>query len=239
MIPPQASQRTGPPTPLLRYAITDRRFFPGDQRLQERRLVAQAHRLTAQHLAGTGADFLQLREKDLAPQHLLALAAALRDVLPLGSKPRLLLNAPAELALRAYADGLHLPGGWSPGDLAIARALFRTAGRPAPTLSVTAHSIGDARAARHAGADLILFSPVFEKRVRGTLVQPGLGLAALTAAARAASPTPVLALGGITEARIPACLAAGASGIAAIRLFLDPVPDPDLPPGPPPATPRT
>ncbi|HUR19453.1 MAG TPA: hypothetical protein VMZ90_01510, partial [Vicinamibacterales bacterium] len=48
----------------------------------------------------------------------------------------------------------------------------------------------------------------------------GLGLAALrdaTAISRG-----VLAIGGITIARAPECIAAGASGVAAIRLFLPP-----------------
>ena len=206
-------------TPVIQYAMTDRQFFLGDERHRRHLLVTQAHQLAAANV-----DFLQIREKDLSPPDLLALASALRSVLPLGSGPRLLVNTDLTVALAVPADGLHLPGGRSPADLsaalAAARHAFRNAGRPDPTLSVSAHSVDDVLAARNAGADLILFGPIFEKRVRGTLVQPGIGLAALTAAARAAHPTPVLALGGITPATIPACLAAGASGIAAIRLFL-------------------
>ncbi len=221
MIPLSASARERTLTPVLQYAITDRQIFPGDERDRQQLLLAQAR-----HLAATGIDFLQLREKDLAPLDLLALASALRAVLPSGISPRLLLNTDLPTALTAHADGLHLPSGRTPTDLATtfaaARDAFARAGRAHPILSVSTHSLNDVLAARSAGADLILFGPVFEKPVHGTPVQPGVGLPALTAAARAAHPTPVLALGGITPATVPACLAAGAAGIAAIRLFLPP-----------------
>ena len=200
---------------MLQYAITDRRFFPGDERQRTASLVTQA-----QLLSHAGVDYLQLREKDLSPAYLLPLALALRRALPPGTNPRLLLNGPAELALKAGADGLHLPAGWATADLAAARSLFHAAGRPAPVLSISAHSLSEVQAACAAAVDLILFGPVLEKRVRGDLVQPGVGLAALAEAARTAAPVPLLALGGITPATIPACLAAGAAGIAAIRLFL-------------------
>ncbi len=206
-------------TPVIQYAITDRQIFPGDERHRQRLLLIQAR-----HLAVNKIDFLQLREKDLPPANLLALAAALRAVLPLGSKPRVLLSSDLSIALEAQADGLHLPGGRTPADLsttlAAARDAFAKAGRPNPTLSVSAHSVDDVLAARNARADLILFGPIFEKRVHSTPIQPGLGLTTLIAAVRAAHPTPILALGGITPSTIPACLAAGAAGVAAIRLFL-------------------
>ncbi len=215
MIPPVRSPRERVPLQGLHYAITDRRFFQGDERQRGHALLAQTRQL-----ASSGVDFLQLREKDLPPADLLALAVELKRVLAPGFRPRLLLNAPLSLALEAAADGLHLPGGWDPEDLPAARRAFRDAGRPVPILSVSTHSLADVHAARGAGADLILFGPVFEKRVQGELVRTGLGLSALTDAALAAGPTPLLALGGITPESLPSCLSTGAAGVASIRLFL-------------------
>lgn len=51
-------------------------------------------------------------------------------------------------------------------------------------------------------------------------ISTGLGLDHLCAVCLAAAPIPVLALGGVTAANAPDCLAAGADGVAAIRLFL-------------------
>jgi len=51
--------------------------------------------------------------------------------------------------------------------------------------------------------------------------KPGLGLDALKAAATVVD-VPVIAIGGITVPRAADCLAAGATGVAAIRLFLPP-----------------
>ncbi|MDB4981230.1 MAG: thiamine-phosphate diphosphorylase, partial [Myxococcales bacterium] len=70
--------------------------------------------------------------------------------------------------------------------------------------------------ARDRGADLrfAVFGPVWDtpsKRALGTPV----GLAALTDAATLGMP--LLALGGVTPARVPACRAAGAFGVAGIR----------------------
>ena len=66
---------------------------------------------------------------------------------------------------------------------------------------------------------MILFGPVFEKRVDGELVIAGVGLQALHEACVAAGEIPVLALGGVTAELIEDCLRAGAKGVAGIRLF--------------------
>jgi len=73
--------------------------------------------------------------------------------------------------------------------------------------------------ARDNHADTILFAPVFEKNIAGETITPGQGLNQLRAACLAASPIPVYALGGVTLENAPACLDAGAAGIAGIRLF--------------------
>jgi thiamine-phosphate pyrophosphorylase len=62
--------------------------------------------------------------------------------------------------------------------------------------------------------DMMLFSPVFEK-----LSQPAQGLEGLHLACAAARGIPVIALGGVTAANASDCVAAGAAGIAGIRLF--------------------
>ena len=58
---------------MLRYAITDRARYPGDEAAREEALLQQAARL-----AEEGVDYVQLREKDLAPA---ALAALTRRIL--------------------------------------------------------------------------------------------------------------------------------------------------------------
>jgi thiamine-phosphate pyrophosphorylase len=51
------------------------------------------------------------------------------------------------------------------------------------------------------------------------MVIPAQGLDQLRAACTVAAPTPVYALGGVTLENAPACVEAGAAGIAGIRLF--------------------
>ncbi len=135
-------------------------------------------------------------------------------------RPRLLINSRADVALAVRADGVHLTS--TPGELTPAqiRTLYASAGLPAPTHSLSCHTLAEVNAAISAAPDLILFGPVFEKRTGDQLITAeGSGLDLLRQACAAAAPIPVLALGGITAENTPACLAAGAAGIAAIRLF--------------------
>jgi thiamine-phosphate pyrophosphorylase len=83
-------------------------------------------------------------------------------------------------------------------------------------VGVSCHSPAEVGRASDGGADFVVFGPVFGKK--DTPIQPA-GLGALKKASEAK--IPVLALGGITLENAPSCLAAGASGIAAIRLFQD------------------
>ena len=63
-------------------------------------------------------------------------------------------------------------------------------------------------------ADFVLFGPVFSTPGKG----PAIGLDVLRSIAEI-STVPVYALGGITRENAESCIAAGAAGIAAIRMF--------------------
>ena len=67
------------------------------------------------------------------------------------------------------------------------------------------------------GCDYLLFGTVFESRGKA----PGHPVAGLEALARVCATVrlPVLAIGGITVARVPEVAKAGAAGVAAIGLF--------------------
>jgi len=213
---------------MLRYAITDQARFPGDEAAREAALLQQAARIAAE-----GVDFLQLREKDLSPGGLASLARKLLAIFRSHTNtPKLLVNSRADVAIAAQADGVHLttdPDGLTPGDI---RRLYSSAGLPEPIISISCHTLPEVAHARASAASLILFGPVFEKVVAHTggaeskdateaRVSEGIGLNLLHLACAAAAPTPVLALGGFTPENTDACLAAGAAGIAAIRLFQD------------------
>jgi thiamine-phosphate pyrophosphorylase len=196
---------------MLRCVITDRSHFGGD-------LAAMLQRLVV--LAPT-VDYIQLRERDLPAADLEKFArelVAACDALP--RRPRILVNHRADVALACHAHGVHLRSG--PDELTPAqiRDLYARVGLPAPVISISCHTLDDVRRAREAGADLILFGPVFEKLISRENALAGSGLDLLRQACEIAGPTKVLALGGVTESRLPSCLEAGAAGVAAIRLFL-------------------
>lgn len=192
--------------------ITDRKQFPGSAQEQESRLLAKIA-----ECGGAGVDLVQLREKDLASRDLLSLAKKAIAGLPPGSPTRLLVNSRTDVALASDAHGVHLPAGDLPASEI--RVIWNLAGRSRAIIGVSAHTPEDAALAASHGADFVLFAPVFEKDGRGN----PLGLVTLREAChqprRAAAFMPVLALGGVTLENSALCFAAGAGGVAAIRLF--------------------
>jgi thiamine-phosphate pyrophosphorylase len=190
---------------MLRCAITDGEYLGGD----------------AGRWAAEGVDLVQLRAKTLEAGALADLGRwILRDIAETASThTKLLINGRADVAVAIGADGVHLTareGELTPQQV---RAVFAHAGRPAPLVSVSCHTLEEVARARDQRADYILFGPVFEKRVGDEVVQGGVGLERLHEACGTAASVPVLALGGVTQQTIPFCLQAGARGIAGIRLF--------------------
>ena len=197
---------------MLLYAISSRTQFFGSEPERHQRLIAQAALL-----AQRGVDYFQIREKDLAPNELSLLAEKIVAAVRLTHSPmRVLLNGPEEIALASGCDGVHLPGGSSVERSVQARRLFGKANRKI-TVSAACHS-PEQIGFWSQQADLLLFAPVFEKRLATGSLE-GQGLNKLAEAVAVAQGRHVLALGGITAENAPTALAAGASGVAAIRLF--------------------
>jgi thiamine-phosphate pyrophosphorylase len=200
---------------VLRYAITDGSRLGHDTAARHAGLLADARRW-----ARDAIDFVQLREKDLHGGQLLALAETFATIFrEQGGRTKLLVNARADIAVAAGAAGVHLtsrPGELTPQQV---RQVFAAADCPAPLISVSCHSVADVERVRDAGVDLILFGPVFEKRVAGEFVMAGVGLEALAEACRLAGGSQVVALGGVDAENARQCVAVGAVGVAGIRLF--------------------
>ncbi|MBZ5492548.1 MAG: thiamine phosphate synthase [Acidobacteriia bacterium] len=197
--------------PLQLYYITDRRQFPGDGHEQEQRLLAKIA-----ECAAAGVEYIQLREKDLETRTLEALALKAMTVLS-GSRTQLLINARTDVALACGAHGVHLPA----NDLSAseARSIFARVGKSEPVIGVSTHSAAEVASTEAHGASFAVFGPVFEKS--GSANLEGLEqLRRICHRTEAAQPRmPVWALGGITLENAGQCAAAGAAGIAAIRLF--------------------
>lgn len=203
---------------MLLYYITDRKGFSGTnagQRTALLRRIAEA--------AGAGVDYIQLREKDLSSRELEDLAReAVSAVRENSSVTKLLINARADIALACGADGVHLPS----GELAASeiRGLWMKCCGREPLIGVSAHSLAEVRDAEAHGANFAVLAPIFEKVQ--TAVK-GIGLDAVReavgergdVAASASARFAVLALGGVNLTNARACLAAGAAGLAGIRLF--------------------
>jgi thiamine-phosphate pyrophosphorylase len=175
--------------------VTDRHIAGGEDPLVLK--VADA-------VAG-GVNVVQLREKDLPHDAVVTLAMRLREAI--AGRALLIVNRPAESALEARGDGVHLPEDaeppheW-PAGLLIGRSV---------------HSLAAARRAESDGADYVIFGPVFETESHAGAAPAGPGeLREVAAAVR----IPVIAIGGVTAERVPEVLAAGAAGVAVIRAIL-------------------
>jgi thiamine-phosphate diphosphorylase len=196
----------------IRHFVTDRRRFG----LSIDELVARAAAA-----ARTGVDVIQVRERDLPDRDLAALTRAIVAVAAAaGGQTRVLVNDRADIAIAAGASGVHLRG--DSASASRIRAVAESAEASAPggfLIGQSVHSLGEVDAACAAGgADYLLFGTVFpsEGKPDG---HPVAGLEALRQAC-ARSPLPVIAIGGMNEARAAAVRDAGAAGFAAVGMFM-------------------
>jgi len=182
------------------YLVTDRRQTRG------RPLVDTVHAA----LDG-GVRAVQLREKDLLGAELLRLATGIRE-LTARYGAALLINDRIDVALAAGADGVHL------GQNAIPPATARRLLGTDRLRGASTHSRAEAAAAASAGADFVVFGPVYWTPSKAPFGAPR-GPDELASVA-ASLHTPVVAIGGITVERIAEVRAAGASGVAVISAIM-------------------
>jgi thiamine-phosphate pyrophosphorylase len=194
--------------------VTDRHLLNKSASLDD--LLRQVERAAA-----AGIDWIQIREKDLTARDmthftLRAIAASHLAVPEKTQPPQIIVNDRLDVALAAGADGVHLTEASIPPPETV--QWLRSGNAPKNfSVGVSCHSLATAIAAEKAGANYIFFGPVYETPSKAGFGKPQ-GLEKLFEVCRKVG-IPVLAIGGITEATAPACIRAGASGIAAIRLF--------------------
>jgi len=196
----------------MRYAITDRRIglaagSRAEEHLQQR-LIARCAALAAE-----GVDYLLIREKDLSAGPFAGLSRNILEAVR-ATSTKVLIASRLDVALATGADGVHLSA--NPGELTPAQVRQLM---PKASISISCHTLDEVTRARGLDASVILFGPIFGKTVNGEEVTPAIGLDLLHQACALAGEMPVFALGGITAGNAPLCEAAGAQGIAAIRLF--------------------
>ncbi len=231
------------------YYITDRTQFPGDESSRRRQLlekIAEAARCCVDFIQLREKDLCSRELERLASGALRTIrqhAPITRDPRP---QTRLLINSRSDIALAVGADGVHLRSddisvvdargiaaavhAQNRSNLHADNSVFSASSANSAakrlsrdprttvqnwTIAVSCHSEEDVRRAAATHADFAVFAPVFEKKSYPEATPTG--LAALRHACTHG--IPVLALGGVSAQNAVPCIAAGAAGIAAIRLF--------------------
>jgi thiamine-phosphate pyrophosphorylase len=154
-----------------------------------------------------GVTCVQLREKSLAEAQVVRLARALKARLAPLDVP-LIINDSLTVALAAEADGLHL----GQDDLPAREA--RAALGPERILGLSAGNLAEARRVDTALVDYVGVGPVFPT---GTKADAGaaIGLEGV-AALRAYFDLPLVAIGGIQEAKAADVTRCGVDGLAVV-----------------------
>src|SRR5262249_9088723 len=194
------------PKPVVCY-ITDRRSLPLALSSDAIPMLLRS----IESVALAGADWIQIREKDMCGGEYLNLTrSALKAVSACASRTRILVNDRVDVALAAGAGGVHLSeNGFSVSDARrLCDRFAQTSGKPLDFLiGVSCHSLGAALGAVRDGADYITFSPIFQTPSK-LFYGPPQGVDRLRKICQAVR-VPVIALGGITLDNVASCYDAG------------------------------
>jgi thiamine-phosphate pyrophosphorylase len=158
-----------------------------------------------------GLRAVQLREKDVGAGELARLGRALRA--PATRHGALLIvNDRVDVALAVGANGVQRTG------TSLSIADVRAVADKRLLVGASVHSRDEAIAAAEAGADWVVFGPVYDTPSKRRYGAPQ-GVEALKGVT-AALAVPVIAIGGITPERVAEVRGAGAHGVAVIAAIL-------------------
>jgi thiamine-phosphate pyrophosphorylase len=229
--------RPSPNQPPILCYVTDRRALTNRAKESADQCAALSRRIALALRAGV--DWIQIREKDLPANELLGLArfavnglasnkVASNKVVPNEVPPNevapdnarhrgsILINDRLDVALAAGARGVHL--GEQSLPVAVVHAARVSGILPKDfQIGASCHSLDAARAAERDGADYVFFGPVFATPSKAAFGAPQ-GIDKLAEISETLA-IPVLAIGGVNEENAAECFAAGAAGVAAIRMF--------------------
>ncbi len=182
-------------------------YFITDRKLRQDRPLVEIVRAAAR----AGVEQVQVREKDLPGRELFRLTEALREVCrPAGCS--LLVNDRLDVALAAGADGVHLPVDGLPA------AAVRQAVGKRFRIGVSTHSPEEAIRAEAAGADFVVFGPLFPTPAKLRFGSP-LGIEPLREVLKRVA-LPVFAVGGIDTGTIEPLRDLPLAGVAVIRALM-------------------
>jgi len=177
------------------YAVTDRSW------LGERTLAQ-----VVEDVLKGGATFLQLREKELDREAILAEAREIQAIAARYHVP-FVINDSVDIALACDADGVHV------GQTDLMGRDVRALIGPDKILGITANTVELAVAAERAGADYIGAGAVFGTTTKQNA--KNLSLDTLKAICQAVN-IPVVAIGGINADNLPRLAGTGAAGAAVV-----------------------
>ena len=159
------------------------------------------------NLLDAGVTAVQLREKDLSDADFVKLGIPIAALCRTYAA-KIFINSRIAIANELGADGVHLPAGSTPVNEVRQRTDSRL------IIGCSIHSRGEARARELEGADFLTYSPIYPTESKPGY-GPAVGLENLRKVA-ACVKIPVFALGGVTPEQVPACIGAGAYGVAAM-----------------------
>ncbi|MDD5155627.1 MAG: thiamine phosphate synthase [Candidatus Omnitrophica bacterium] len=172
--------------------------------IDKKACTARSPAVTVKEAADSGADLVQLRDKESARGSVLRAAYAIRKELS-GKKTIFIVNDYLDIAKISDADGVHL--GQDDHSVGIARRIL---GKD-KIIGISCRSVAQAKSAQKQGADYIGVGPIFRSITKPALHPKGLGLIRRI---RKSVEIPFFVLGGLNEDNLACVRAYGADRIA-------------------------